>query len=86
MRTWPYPNEMENREDLECDVLVLGAGVSGCFAAIAAAQHGQNVILVEKGSVHKTGLVSAKSHIKYNATLHLDYNEDGTPILRPTFD
>ena len=42
--------------------------------------------LVEKGSVHKTGLVSAKSHIKYNATLHLDYNEDGTPILRPTFD
>ena len=42
--------------------------------------------LVEKGSVHKTGLVSAKSHIKYNATLHLDYNEDGAPILRPTFD
>lgn len=42
--------------------------------------------LVEKGSVHKTGLVSAKSHIKYAATLHLDYNENGKPILRPTFD
>ena len=55
MRTWPYPNEMENREDLECDVLVLGAGVSGCFAAIAAAQHGQKVILVEKGSVIHSG-------------------------------
>lgn len=42
--------------------------------------------LVEKGSVLKEGLVSAKSHIKYKATLHLDYREDGTPYLRPTFD
>jgi DNA topoisomerase-3 len=41
--------------------------------------------LVEKGSVFKKGLVSAKSHIKYNATLHLDYNENGKPFLRPTF-
>ena len=42
--------------------------------------------LVENGEVHKTGLVSAKSHIKYEATLHLDYNENGKPFLRPTFD
>lgn len=41
--------------------------------------------LVEKGSVHKTGLLSAKSHIRYEATLHLDY-KDGKPCLRPTFD
>lgn len=41
--------------------------------------------LVENGSVKKKGLVSAKSHIKYNATLHLDYR-DGKPFLRPTFD
>ena len=42
--------------------------------------------LVEKGSIRKTGLRSAKSHIKYDATLHLEYTEDGRPILRPTFD
>ena len=41
--------------------------------------------LVENGSVKKKGLVSAKSHIKYNATLHLDYR-DGKPFLRPTFE
>ena len=41
--------------------------------------------LVEKGSVRKKGLVSAKSHIKYSATLHLDYR-DGKPFLRPTFE
>ena len=42
--------------------------------------------LVERGKVRKTGLVSAKSHIKYAATLHLAYAENGRPILRPTFD
>ena len=42
--------------------------------------------LVENGSVLKKGLVSAKSHIKYDATLHLDYNKNGKPVLRPTFD
>ena len=42
--------------------------------------------LVEKGFIRKTGLVSAKSHIKYNATLHLGYDDNGRPVLRPTFD
>ena len=42
--------------------------------------------LVEKGSVFKKGLVSTKSHIKYDAILRLDYNKNGKPILRPTFD
>lgn len=42
--------------------------------------------LLEKGAVKKTGLRSAKTHTKYDATLHLDYGEDGRPRLRPTFD
>ena len=42
--------------------------------------------LIEKGSIVKKGLLSSKSHIQYNATLHLDYREDGSPFLRPTFD
>ena len=35
---WPYPNEVGQEEVAECDVLVLGGGLAGCFAAIAAAQ------------------------------------------------
>ena len=42
--------------------------------------------LVENRFVRKTGLVSAKSHIKHAAVLHLDYSENGRPYLRPTFD
>ena len=42
--------------------------------------------LLEKGCVRKVGLRSAKTHTQYAATLHLDYNADGKPILRPTFD
>ena len=42
--------------------------------------------LVENGFVRKSGLVSAKSHIKYAAVLHLDYTENGRPYLRPTFE
>ena len=52
---WPYENEVGIEETLTCDVLVLGGGLSGCFAAFAAAQKGQSVVLVEKGAVERSG-------------------------------
>lgn len=52
---WPYQNEMDQEETIDSDVLVLGGGLSGCFAAIAAARKGQSVTLVEKGAVEKSG-------------------------------
>ncbi len=52
---WPYPNEAGQEETIVSDVLVLGGGLSGCFAAIAAARKGQSVVLVEKGAVEKSG-------------------------------
>ena len=52
---WPYKNELGEREDLSCDVLVLGGGLSGCFAAISAARKGKSVILFEKGAAEKSG-------------------------------
>lgn len=53
--TWPYPNEVGQEEIIESDVLVLGGGLSGCFAAIAAARKGLSVTLVEKGAAEKSG-------------------------------
>lgn len=52
---WPYANETGQEETIESDVLVLGGGLSGCFAAIAAARKGLSVTLVEKGAAERSG-------------------------------
>jgi succinate dehydrogenase/fumarate reductase flavoprotein subunit len=52
---WPYANEAGKQENVESDVLVLGGGLSGCFAAIAAARRGLSVVIVEKGAIEKSG-------------------------------
>ena len=52
---WPYPNELNTIEHVSCDVLVLGGGLSGCFAAIAARKQGLDVAIVEKGAIEKSG-------------------------------
>ena len=53
--TWPYANEAGQEEVIESDVLVLGGGLAGCFAAIAAARSGLSVTLVEKGAAERSG-------------------------------
>ncbi len=52
---WPYANEFGVREAVESDVVVLGGGLAGCFAAIAAARKGLLVALVEKGATERSG-------------------------------
>ncbi len=52
---WPYANEFGQQESIESDVLVLGGGLAGCYAAIAAARRGQRVVLVEKGATERSG-------------------------------
>lgn len=47
---WPYPDEFGQTETVDSDILVLGGGLAGCFAAIAAARKGKKVVLVEKGA------------------------------------
>lgn len=53
--TWPYPLEWEQEETIEADVLVLGGGIAGCMAAIAAALKGLQVVVVEKGATKMSG-------------------------------
>ena len=46
---------MSQERFFESDVLVIGGGIAGCFAAIKAKEKGVNVILVDKGYVGKSG-------------------------------
>jgi succinate dehydrogenase/fumarate reductase flavoprotein subunit len=60
---WPYPVEYGEETRVEADVLVLGGGLGGCFAAIAAARKGLSVVLVEKAcTVHSGAAGSGIDH------------------------
>jgi succinate dehydrogenase/fumarate reductase flavoprotein subunit len=52
---WPYPIRYEQEQEIETDVLVLGGGIAGCWAAISAARKGVRVALVEKGNTVRSG-------------------------------
>jgi succinate dehydrogenase/fumarate reductase flavoprotein subunit len=52
---WPYPVNYGKENEVSCDVLVLGGGIAGCWAAIGAARKGVRVVLVDKGAVKTSG-------------------------------
>ena len=52
---WPYPIRYGREKEIETDVLVLGGGIAGCWAAISASRHGAKVAIVEKGATIKSG-------------------------------
>ncbi len=54
-KKWPYPSQVNDVEHIQAEVLVLGGGIAGCMAAIAAAQKGKSVVLVEKGATKRSG-------------------------------
>jgi len=52
---WPYPVDYDKESKIETDVLVIGGGIAGCWAAISAARKGVRVALVEKGDTVRSG-------------------------------
>src|SRR5512137_1408200 len=52
---WPYPLRYDNEQEIETDVLVLGGGIAGCWAAISAARKGVKVVMVEKSATIRSG-------------------------------
>lgn len=43
---------------IDCDVLVIGGGTAGTMAALTAAEHGANVLLLEKAHVRHSGALA----------------------------
>jgi len=52
---WPYPIRYDVENEVSTDVLVVGGGIAGCFAAITAAKKGLKVALLEKGATIRSG-------------------------------
>jgi succinate dehydrogenase/fumarate reductase flavoprotein subunit/HEAT repeat protein len=51
----PAPTD---RLELRCDVLVVGGGTAGTMAALSAAEHGAQVLLLEKAHVRHSGALA----------------------------
>ncbi|MFF0158652.1 fumarate reductase/succinate dehydrogenase flavoprotein subunit [Streptomyces sp. NPDC005263] len=49
---------LTDAEELTCDVLVIGGGTAGTMAALTAAEHGANVLLLEKAHVRHSGALA----------------------------
>jgi succinate dehydrogenase/fumarate reductase flavoprotein subunit len=52
---WPYSIRWDKEKEINVDVLILGGGIAGCWAAIAASKKGAKVALVEKGATIRSG-------------------------------
>jgi len=52
---WPYAVDYEEEQEIDTDVLIIGGGIAGCWAAISAARKGVRVALVEKGDTVRSG-------------------------------
>jgi succinate dehydrogenase/fumarate reductase flavoprotein subunit len=52
---WPYPIRYDQEQEIETDVLIIGGGIAGCWAAISAARNGVKVVLVEKADTIRSG-------------------------------
>ncbi|MFE7774367.1 fumarate reductase/succinate dehydrogenase flavoprotein subunit [Streptomyces sp. NPDC057445] len=49
---------LADADALSCDVLVIGGGTAGTMAALTAAEHGANVLLLEKAHVRHSGALA----------------------------
>ena len=45
---WPYPIKWDLEQEINTDILVLGGGIAGCWAAISAAKKGAKVSCVDE--------------------------------------
>ena len=52
---WPYPVDYDKVNEVDTDVLVIGGGVAGCRAAIAAKKRGVRVAIAERGHAKRSG-------------------------------
>jgi dihydrolipoamide dehydrogenase len=89
----PAPSAFAGKADLDCDVLVLGAGPGGYSAAFRAADMGQRVVLVERyptlgGVCLNVGCIPSKALLHVAAVMDevKHFGDIGITFAAPTLD
>jgi succinate dehydrogenase/fumarate reductase flavoprotein subunit len=62
----------DNDEYINTDILVIGGGLGGCFAAVKAAEAGAKVVIFEKANILRSGQLG--TGISSMQLIHPDYN------------
>ncbi|MEJ2245339.1 MAG: FAD-binding protein, partial [Acidobacteriota bacterium] len=52
---WPYPIRYDKEQEIVTDILIIGGGIAGCWAAISSARTGVKVAMVEKADTIRSG-------------------------------
>ncbi len=63
---------MIEQKKIEADVLVIGGGLAGCFAAIKAAEKGVKVVVFDKGNIKRSG--NGATGLHRIPLIHPEYN------------
>ena len=66
---------MLSLEMVRTDVLVIGAGLAGLRAAVAASEHGRKVIVVSKGPRCTAGVMAFNAAVEKEDSTHLYYQD-----------
>jgi heterodisulfide reductase subunit A-like polyferredoxin len=54
---WPHPLRYDKQQEIKTGVLMLGGGISGCWAAISAPRPGVMVAMLETSAAGKVSRV-----------------------------
>lgn len=69
-----------DQKKIEADVLVMGGGLAGCFAAIKAAEQGVKVVLFDKGHIRRSG--NGATGLHRIPLIHPDFNHSFRDFAR----
>ncbi|MBA7694587.1 hypothetical protein ES703_103200 [subsurface metagenome] len=70
-------------EVIKTDVLIIGGGIAGCFAAIRASELGRSVVLLDKATIRRGGSVGpGMDHMSYGITPGGETLEEARELAR----
>ena len=72
---------IQQKEPLDCDVLIIGGGIAGLNAAVSAADHGADVIVAEKANTLRSGS-GATGNDHFQCYIPEVHGGDISPVMR----